>query len=86
MNRNKELLEPAFRLLKLIILVFIGVVIAIWNKKVECVFFFKSNVEGLFFLKTCTFDAQYRYFKGKTEKSHLLYPKISLGMQILTFD
>lgn len=48
--------------------------------------FFKSNVEGLFFLKTCTFDAQYRYFKGKTEKSHLLYPKISLGMQILTFD
>jgi len=36
-DRNKELLEEAFRLLKLIILVFIGVVIAIWNKKVECV-------------------------------------------------
>lgn len=90
MNRNKELLEAAFKLLKLIISVFVGVVIAIWNKKVGnvlfCfVLFFFIKCRGFMFLKTCTFDAKYRYFKGKTEKSHLLHPKISLGMQMLTF-
>lgn len=85
-NRNKELLEAAFKLLKLITSVFIGVVIAIWSRKLECVWLFFNKCRGFSFLKNVPLTPNIDVLRVKLRIPTFCTPKLAWECRCLCLD